>query len=60
MAYPSMTLSRRYLVAAAAGAVSLALALPATAQETIKLGLVAALSGQSAKSGEAIIAPFLL
>ena len=54
MAYSSMTLSRRYLVAAAAGAVSLVLALPAAAQETIKLGLVAALSGQSAKSGEAI------
>jgi branched-chain amino acid transport system substrate-binding protein len=54
MAYPSMTLSRRYLVAAAAGAVSLVLALPASAQETIKLGLVASLSGQSAKSGEAI------
>jgi branched-chain amino acid transport system substrate-binding protein len=28
---------------------------PASAQETIKLGLVAAMSGQSAKSGEAIV-----
>ncbi len=28
---------------------------PATAQETLKLGLVAAMSGQSAKSGEAIV-----
>jgi len=30
-------------------------ALPASAQDTIKLGLVAAMSGQSAKSGEAIV-----
>jgi branched-chain amino acid transport system substrate-binding protein len=30
-------------------------AVPAAAQETIKLGLVAAMSGQSAKSGEAIV-----
>ena len=30
-------------------------ALPAGAQETVKLGLVAAMSGQSAKSGEAIV-----
>ena len=28
---------------------------PATAQDTVKLGLVAAMSGQSAKSGEAIV-----
>ena len=28
---------------------------PATAQDTLKLGLVAAMSGQSAKSGEAIV-----
>src|SRR6478736_87285 len=31
------------------------LSLPAAAQETVKLGLVAAMSGQSAKSGEAIV-----
>lgn len=39
------------------GAASLVIAggaLPAIAQETVKIGLVAALSGQSAKSGEAI------
>src|SRR5215510_7791868 len=44
--------SRRPLIAAAC---ALLLALPATAQEKIKLGLVAAMSGQSAKSGEAIV-----
>jgi len=37
-----------------AGAAALLMAAPATAQ-TIKLGLVAAMSGQSAKSGEAIV-----
>jgi branched-chain amino acid transport system substrate-binding protein len=47
-------LSRRLLLAGAAAA-SLTVALPAQAQETIKLGLVAAMSGQSAKSGEAIV-----
>jgi len=49
-------LSRRSL-AAAAGALLLALpaAGPAAAQEKLKLGLVAAMSGQSAKSGEAIV-----
>ena len=36
-------------------ALSAAFALPAAAQETVKLGLVAAMSGQSAKSGEAIV-----
>jgi branched-chain amino acid transport system substrate-binding protein len=45
-------ISRRLLLAAAASA---ALALPAMAEDTIKLGLVAAMSGQSAKSGEAIV-----
>src|SRR4051812_35650190 len=30
-------------------------ALPAAAQDSVKLGLVAAMSGQSAKSGEAIV-----
>src|SRR5882672_2872181 len=43
----------RHLVIA--GAVAFTAALPASAQETIKLGLVAAMSGQSAKSGEAIV-----
>jgi branched-chain amino acid transport system substrate-binding protein len=45
-------ITRRLLIAAAAVTV---LAAPAAAQETIKLGLVAAMSGQSAKSGEAIV-----
>jgi branched-chain amino acid transport system substrate-binding protein len=45
-------LTRRLLVAAAAAA---AVATPAAAQDTLKLGLVAAMSGQSAKSGEAIV-----
>jgi branched-chain amino acid transport system substrate-binding protein len=35
--------------------ISAGLAMPAAAQETVKLGLVAAMSGQSAKSGEAIV-----
>ncbi len=38
-----------------ATAVGIAAALPAVAQDTVKLGLVAAMSGQSAKSGEAIV-----
>ena len=37
-----------------AGAAALVMLTPAAAQETIKVGLVAAMSGQSAKSGEAI------
>jgi len=45
------SLSRRALLVGAA----LALAVPAFADETIKFGLVAAMSGQSAKSGEAIV-----
>ncbi len=45
-------ITRRLLLAAAASAT---LALPAMAEDTIKLGLVAAMSGQSAKSGEAIV-----
>ena len=45
-------ITRRLLLAVAASAT---LALPATAEDTIKLGLVAAMSGQSAKSGEAIV-----
>ncbi|AMN45455.1 ABC transporter substrate-binding protein [Rhodoplanes sp. Z2-YC6860] len=45
-------ITRRLLLAAAAAA---ALSAPAFAEDTIKLGLVAAMSGQSAKSGEAIV-----
>ncbi|HEV7603092.1 MAG TPA: ABC transporter substrate-binding protein, partial [Bradyrhizobium sp.] len=48
-------LSRRMLLAAGAASLSLAVALPAKAEDTVKLGLVAAMSGQSAKSGEAIV-----
>ncbi len=40
---------------AVALAASFAISAPATAQDTIKLGLIAAMSGQSAKSGEAIV-----
>jgi branched-chain amino acid transport system substrate-binding protein len=44
--------ARRLLLA---GALAFAGSLPAGAQEVVKLGLVAAMSGQSAKSGEAIV-----
>src|SRR5262249_11245632 len=37
------------------GAAALAFVAPVHAQETVKVGLVAAMSGQSAKSGEAIV-----
>lgn len=40
---------------AALGLMTLFTAAPVAAQETVKLGLVAAMSGQSAKSGEAIV-----
>ena len=40
---------------AALGLMALFAAAPVAAQETVKLGLVAAMSGQSAKSGEAIV-----
>ncbi len=53
MALALHKLSRRLLLAGAA--LSLTVAAPAFAQETVKLGLVAAMSGQSAKSGEAIV-----
>ncbi len=46
------SVTRRLLLAAAAVTV---VSMPALAQETLKLGLVAAMSGQSAKSGEAIV-----
>jgi branched-chain amino acid transport system substrate-binding protein len=45
----------RRLVLIAATTLATGLALPAAAQDTLKLGLVAAMSGQSAKSGEAIV-----
>src|SRR5438270_4352317 len=47
----SLHITRRLLLAVAASS----FALPAAAQDTLKLGLVAAMSGQSAKSGEAIV-----
>jgi branched-chain amino acid transport system substrate-binding protein len=47
-----LTVTRRGLFAAAA---VLAVSSPVAAQETMKVGLVAAMSGQSAKSGEAIV-----
>ena len=47
-------LSRRLLFAGTAAAAA-AFAWPAMAQDTLKFGLVAAMSGQSAKSGEAIV-----
>jgi branched-chain amino acid transport system substrate-binding protein len=46
--------SSRLVISAIAAATALTLA-PAQAQDTMKLGLVAAMSGQSAKSGEAIV-----
>ena len=49
--HPSQIVRHLFIAAAAL----LATILPAAAQETIKLGLVAAMSGQSAKSGEAIV-----
>src|SRR3954462_6397989 len=53
MAIALHKLSRRLLLAGAA--FSLTIAAPAFADDTVKLGLVAAMSGQSAKSGEAIV-----
>src|SRR3954452_25624007 len=52
MALALHKLSRRLLLA---GALSLTIAAPAFADDTVKFGLVAAMSGQSAKSGEAIM-----
>jgi branched-chain amino acid transport system substrate-binding protein len=43
------------LIAPAMIAAAAAFTIPASAQDTVKLGLVAAMSGQSAKSGEAIV-----
>ena len=47
--------TRRLLVAGLPALAIAATVLPAAAQDTVKLGLVAAMSGQSAKSGEAIV-----
>ena len=47
-----LQITRRLLLAAAATTILVA---PAKAEDTVKLGLVAAMSGQSAKSGEAIV-----
>jgi branched-chain amino acid transport system substrate-binding protein len=49
------TISRRHILAAAGAALSLVMAPVARADDTVKFGLVAAMSGQSAKSGEAIV-----
>jgi branched-chain amino acid transport system substrate-binding protein len=51
MPAPTRSLSRRALLVGAA----LMFSAPAFADDTIKFGLVAAMSGQSAKSGEAIV-----
>lgn len=48
------SLTRRLLLAGVAAAATV-VALPAMAQDALKVGLVAAMSGQSAKSGEAIV-----
>jgi len=55
MAAVSPTISRRLLLAAGAVSLSFAVTFPSVAQEVVKVGLVAAMSGQSAKSGEAIV-----
>src|ERR1700712_1887273 len=55
MAFALHKISRRSFATAATIALSLTIAAPAFADDTIKLGLVAAMSGQSAKSGEAIV-----
>ncbi len=52
--FSASRLTRRTVLAGVTAMVSFA-AFPASAQDVIKLGLVAAMSGQSAKSGEAIV-----
>jgi branched-chain amino acid transport system substrate-binding protein len=47
--------TRRLLLAGLSAMTVAAAVWPAAAQDTVKLGLVAAMSGQSAKSGEAIV-----
>src|SRR3981189_3715052 len=46
MAFPLQKLSRKFLLAIGAASLSLAAVLPAKADDTVKLGLVAAMSGQ--------------
>lgn len=56
MVFRARMISRRHLLAAAGAAFSFAAMTSAVpAADTVKLGLVAAMSGQSAKSGEAIV-----
>ncbi|MBR1218326.1 ABC transporter substrate-binding protein [Bradyrhizobium sp. U87765 SZCCT0131] len=55
MALRIRKISRRHLLAAAGAVLSLAALSPAFADDVVKFGLVAAMSGQSAKSGEAIV-----
>jgi branched-chain amino acid transport system substrate-binding protein len=50
-----MLLPRLFKSLLLAGAVALPAVAPSHAQQSVKLGLVAAMSGQSAKSGEAIV-----
>ena len=49
------SISRPILAMAIVAMAAFAARAPATAQDTVKLGLVAAMSGQSAKSGDAIV-----
>jgi|APFre7841882724_1041349.scaffolds.fasta_scaffold04544_3 branched-chain amino acid transport system substrate-binding protein len=54
MSQPVHAPRRAFLQLSVAAALGVALAAPVAAQETIKIGLVTALSGQSARAGEAI------
>ncbi|MBJ3777784.1 ABC transporter substrate-binding protein [Acuticoccus mangrovi] len=57
----TFAVTRRHVVAAAAAlGLAAGTALPAAAQDPIKIGLIASLSGPSAKSGEAITRGILL
>src|SRR5258706_3194678 len=53
--FPVPRMPHLFRLALVAGTAALVAPLPAKAQETVKLGLVAAMSGQSAKAGEAIV-----
>jgi branched-chain amino acid transport system substrate-binding protein len=52
---PMRCMPHLFRFALIAGTAALFAAMPAKAEETVKLGLVAAMSGQSAKAGEAIV-----
>jgi len=52
--FPMPCMSRLIRLVLVAGTAALFAPLPAKAQDTLKVGLVAAMSGQSAKAGEAI------